>query len=420
MYNLLRQQEAGRWYAMTQFESTGARLAFPLFDELGWKVPWALTLTVPDNLQAFANMPLAEHSPTKPGWKTLRFETTPPLPVYLLAFAVGPFDVVDAGLSHPLPASNGPGPASAPASPHSATPMRFIAPAGRGADAAYAAASTGAIVRRLEAYFNQPHPYAKLDSLAVPVTVGFDAMENAGLITYASTVMLAAPGSVTPRFQRDYTAIAAHELAHPWFGNLVTMAWWDDLWLNESFASWLGDRITAELQPGWGWDSAAVMARRDAMRTDRLQSSRRIAEPVHTDDDLAGVWDSITYQKGQAVLAMFEQWLGPDRFRAGVRRYINRHAWGSATAADFSAALAVDEPSLPDALHSFTHQPGIPRVAVEILCDAGPPRLRLRQSRLLARGSVGRSGAAPALWQLPMVIRTPGGSSGLLLATPEA
>ena len=298
--------------------------------------------------------------------------------------------------------------------------MRIIVPAGRAADAAFAAASTGAIVRQLEAFFDQPHPYPKLDSLAVPVTVGFDAMENAGLITYASTALLAAPGQQTPRFRREYTALAAHELAHQWFGNLVTMAWWDDLWLNESFASWLGDRITAELQPGWGFDSAAVAARREAMRTDRLLSSRRIAEPVNSDDDLAGVWDSITYQKGQSVLAMFEQWLGPDRFRAGVRRCIRRHARGSATAADFSAALAPDEPALPDALRSFTHQPGIPRVAVSLLCGDGPPRLRLQQSRLLALGSAGPGSAASPLWQVPMVIRTPGGSSGVWLTTAEA
>ena len=429
VYGLFRQQEAGRWMAATQFESTGARLAFPLFDEPGWKVPWSLTLTVPEGLQAVANMPLAQDSPSptaaRPGWKTLRFETTPPLPSYLLAFAVGAFDIVEAGLSSPAAQTGSPNPTS-----FNPTPMRFITPAGRGAEAAFAAANTGAIVQRLEAFFDQPHPYPKLDSLALPVTVGFDAMENAGLITYASTVMLAAPAAVTPRFRRDYVAIAAHELAHQWFGNLVTMAWWDDLWLNESFASWLGDRITHELQPGWGYDSAAVTARRDAMRTDRLQSSRRIAEPVRSDDELANVWDSITYQKGQAVLAMVEQWLGPDRFRAGVRRYIGRHAWGSATAADFSAALALDDPDLPDALHSFTHQPGIPRVAVDILCSDGPPRLRLRQSRLLALGSAGAAGGAGSAgganpddatrWQVPMVIRTPGGNSRLLLTDPEA
>ena len=426
VYGLFRQQEAGRWMAATQFESTGARLAFPLFDEPGWKLPWALSLTVPEGLQAVANMPLAQELPARPGWKTLRFETTPPLPSYLLAFAVGNFDIVDAGLSQPAAAADSPGvsnnaPAVAAFTP---TPLRFITPAGRGAEAAFAAASTGAIVQRLEAFFDQPHPFPKLDSLALPVTVNFGAMENAGLITYASTVMLAPPGAVTPHFRREYVALAAHELAHQWFGNLVTMAWWDDLWLNESFASWLGDRITHELQPGWGFDAAAVTARREAMHTDRLQSSRRIAEPVRSDDELANVWDSITYQKGQAVLAMVEQWLGPERFRAGVRRYMARHAWGSATAADFSAALALDDPALPDALRSFTHQAGIPRVAVDILCSDGPPRLRLRQSRLLALGSVGGAVGAntadAARWQLPMVVRTPGGSSGLLLTETEA
>ena len=222
-------------------------------------------------------------------------------------------------------------------------------------------------------------------------------------------------------------AIAAHELAHQWFGNLVTPAWWDDLWLNESFASWLGDRITAELQPTWGWDTAVQQARQQAMRADRLASARRIAEPVRNPDELAAVWDSITYEKGQVVLAMFEQWLGPARFQAGVQRYIARHAWGHATGNDFLAALAVQDPALPDALRSFTQQPGIPRIQADLLCSDGPPRLRLRQSRLLALGSAAGAGAAggPAkaghtsLWQVPMHIRTPAGLSRLLFKDAE-
>ena len=205
---LFRQQEGGRWYAMTQFESTGARLAFPLFDEPGWKVPWTLSLTVPQALTAVANMPVVSEAPADAGWKTLRFAATPPLPSYLLAFAVGEFDVREAGNTGPT----------------SQTPLRFFAPAGRSGDAAYAAKVTGPIVERLEAYFGLPHPYPKLDSLAIPVTVNFGAMENAGLVTYASTVLLAAPAEQTPLFERDYVATAAHELAHQWFGNLVTMA----------------------------------------------------------------------------------------------------------------------------------------------------------------------------------------------------
>ena len=434
VYGLFRQQEAGQWAAFTQFESTGARLAFPLFDEPGWKVPWTLALTVPQPLLAVANMPIASEEPAQPGWKTVRFAPTPPLPSYLLAFAVGDFEAVDAGTT------GGPAPQA------SQTPMRIITPRGRSADAAYAASVTRPIVERLEAYFGLPHPYPKLDSLAIPLTVNFGAMENAGLITYRSTRLLASPAAQTPQFQRNYVATAAHELAHQWFGNLVTPAWWDDIWLNESFASWLGDRITAELQPTWGWDTAVQQARQQAMRADRLLSARRIAEPVRNPDELAAVWDSITYQKGQVVLAMFEQWLGPARFQAGVQRYITRHAWGHATGHDFLAALAVEDPTLPEALRSFTQQPGIPRIQADLLCSDGPPRLRLRQSRLLALGSAAAAGTAsgpaqagaasgpakapvasdPAsagmasLWQVPMLIRTPAGLSRLLLTTPEA
>ena len=419
---LFRQQEGGRWYAMTQFESTGARLAFPLFDEPGWKVPWTLSLTVPQALTAVANMPAVSEIAADAGWKTVHFAATPPLPSYLLAFGVGEFDVLEAGNTGPT----------------SQTPLRFLTPAGRRLDAAFAARVTGPITERLEAYFGLPHPYPKLDSLAIPVTVNFGAMENAGLVTYASTLLLAAPGEQTPQFERNYVATAAHELAHQWFGNLVTMAWWDDIWLNESFASWMGDRITAELMPAWGWDTAVQQSRAQAMRTDRLVSSRRIAEPVRNADELANVWDSITYQKGQVVLAMFEQWLGPDRFQAGVRRYMARHAWGNATADDFAAALAVEDAALPDALRSFTHQPGIPRISAELLCGNGPPRLRLAQSRLLALGSAATAdtpdqarSAAPALaqtkpstpaarWQVPLLIQTPAGIRRLLLDAASA
>ena len=423
VYGLFRQQEGGRWYAMTQFEPVGARLAFPLFDEPGWKVPWALSLTVPQALTAVANMPALSETDAGAGWKTVRFATTPPLPSYLLAFGVGEFDVREAGNTGPT----------------SQTPLRFLTPAGRSADAAYAARVTGPIIERLEAYFGLPHPYPKLDSLAIPVTVNFGAMENAGLVTYASTLLLAAPGEQTQQFERDYVSVAAHELAHQWFGNLVTMAWWDDIWLNESFASWMGDRITAELMPTWGWDTAVQQSRAQAMRTDRLVSSRRIAEPVRNADELANVWDSITYQKGQVVLAMFEQWLGPDRFQAGVRRYMARHAWGNANANDFAAALAAEDATLPDALRSFTQQPGIPRVGARLLCGNGPPQLLLAQSRLLALGSVAAAdSAAPtqtavaaqakppapaaptSLWQVPMLIQTPAGTRRLLLDAASA
>ena len=408
---LFHRREAGDWYAYTQFEATGARLAFPLFDEPGWKVPWTLSLTVPQALMAVANTAPLREEATSAGWKRVDFEPTPPLPSYLLAFAVGPFEVLD-------------GP------PAGRLPIRFIAPRGRAAEAAFAAGITPRIVERLEAYFDLPHPYAKLDSLALSIPAAFGAMEHAGLITYAAPLLLAPPAETTGRFQRNHVSLAAHELAHQWFGNLVTMRWWDDLWLNESFASWLGDRITAELMPQWHWETSTQQARARAMRTDRLASSRRVQQPVLTDDDMGSLWDSITYEKGQVVLSMFEAWLGPERFRDGVRRYIHKHAWGHASGDDFLAALGGQDPALPAALRSFTAQPGLPRIAVTLLCSDGPPRLQLQQSRLLAlppaassstsSASASPDGNAAPLWQVPMQIRTPGGQTRLLLDQPGA
>ena len=401
VYGIFRQQEQGRWFAFTQFQATGARQAFPLFDEPGWKLPWTLTLTVPQALTAVANMPVAAEEAAGAGRKRVRFQPTPPMPSYLLAFAVGQFDVRDAGwagLDH-------------------ATPLHFITPTGRADQAAYAAGITGPILNRLEAWFGMPHPYAKLDSLAFPVGTNFSAMEHAGLITYASTTLLASPVEQTPQFERAYVATAAHELAHQWFGNLVTMAWWDDLWLNESFASWLGDKITAEVQPAWGWHTSLQLARARAMRADRLVSARRIQQPVLQDGDMGNLWDAITYEKGQAVLGMAEAWVGADAFQAGVRRYIQRHAWGSASSSDFFATIAGDDADVPDAIRSFTSQGGIPLLNVTLRCDDGPPRLHLAQSRLLPLGS---PATASQRWLVPVQVRTPAGLSRLLLRDAQA
>jgi len=403
VYGFFRQRDGrdGPWLAISQFEATGARLAFPLFDEPGWKLPWTVSLTVPEALMALSNTPpLASEPAARPGWKTVRFQPTPPLPSYLLAMAVGEFDARDAGSVGPLP-------------------LRFITPRGRGGEADFAAGVSGRIVASLEDYFGMPFPYAKLDSLAIPVTVDFGAMEHPGLITYASKLLLARPDEQTREFQRNYVSTAAHELAHQWFGNLVTMAWWDDLWLNESFASWLEVKITDQVMPQWRWTLHNQGARAAAMHADRLVSARSIQQPVNSDDDIGNLFDAITYQKGQSVLAMFEGWLGEQTMRDGVRRYMQRHAWGNARGDDFLAALGVADPTLPDAMRSFTGQPGIPLVQATLDCPAdGRPQLRLTQNRLLPLGS---SGAAPTQrWQIPLLLRTPGGDSRLLLRERSA
>jgi len=389
---LFRQKEGGDWYAFTQFEATSARRAFPVFDEPGWKVPWTLALIIPAKLIAVANTAVAREVPLANGMKRVEFLTTPPLPSYLVAFGVGPFDVFDAGK-----VGN--------------TPLRFITPRGRASEASYAASMTPTIVAKLEAYFGMAYPYGKLDVMALPITLNFGAMENPGLVTFAARILLAKPSAETVSFKRRFVAVQAHELAHQWFGDYVTMAWWDDLWLNESFASWMGDKITAQVAPEWRFETGTQQARAWAMHTDRLLSARRIHQPVNDGESLESAFDGITYSKGQAVLAMFETWLGADKFQAGVRRYMASHAWGNATGDDFVAAIAGGDVRLASAFKSFTEQAGIPRLNITLVCQ-GKPLLKLSQSRFLPKGSVPMSAS---LWQIPVTLRSPAGQAQVLL-----
>ncbi|MFD2271936.1 M1 family metallopeptidase [Undibacterium arcticum] len=311
-------KDGDHWYVYSQFESTSARRAFPCFDEPQWKTPWTLALTVKRDHVAVTNMPSISEENVGTDMKRIRFAPTLPLPSYLIALGVGPFDVVDGGTAG-----------------MNKTALRYITPKGRAAEAAYAAKVTPEILHLLEDYFGRPYPYAKLDSMAIPITVNFGAMENAGLITYRSNILLHPADREDERAQRRYVSIAAHEMAHQWFGDLVTMAWWNDLWLNESFATWMSRKVTEKFNPAWDAQAQREDERINAIHTDRLASTRQIRQTIAKPDDLANAFDGITYDKGGAVLSMFESWLGEQRFRDGVRHYLKQHEHGNATAEDF-------------------------------------------------------------------------------------
>ncbi|MFC6520245.1 M1 family metallopeptidase [Undibacterium arcticum] len=315
---LFKQKDGDHWYVYSQFESTSARRAFPCFDEPQWKTPWTLALTVKRDHVAVTNMPSISEENVGTDMKRIRFAPTLPLPSYLIALGVGPFDVVDGGTAG-----------------MNKTALRYITPKGRAAEAAYAAKVTPEILHLLEDYFGRPYPYAKLDSMAIPITVNFGAMENAGLITYRSNILLHPADREDERAQRRYVSIAAHEMAHQWFGDLVTMAWWNDLWLNESFATWMSRKVTEKFNPAWDAQAQREDERINAIHTDRLASTRQIRQTIAKPDDLANAFDGITYDKGGAVLSMFESWLGEQRFRDGVRHYLKQHEHGNATAEDF-------------------------------------------------------------------------------------
>src|SRR5207253_4080199 len=194
--------------------------------------------------------------------------------------------------------------------------------------AGWAKQVTPQVVPQLEGYFAIPYPFEKLDVIAVPLARG--AMENVGLVTYGSTLLLVRPDGEGPEFRRRQASVTTHEFAHMWFGDLVTTAWWDDLWLNEAFATWMTHKALEGWQPSWGVALDRVKSRGVAMAADTLVTARRIRQPIESDDDMLNAFDAITYQKGAAVIHMFEQFVGPERFRRGVQRYLKAHAYSSA------------------------------------------------------------------------------------------
>src|SRR5256714_2324636 len=385
---LFRQEARGDAYVLSQFESIHARRAFPCFDEPGWKTAWRLTIDAPSPEVVASNTPALRSGPAPghSGWTRHEFAPTKPLPSYLVALAVGPFEVVDGGTAG-----------------QRKTKLRYLALKGRGTEARWAKEATPVLLEILEDYFGMPYPFDKLDTVSIPQSSGCGAMETVGLITYSSSLLLATPREETPSFRRRYAAVAAHELAHMWFGNLVTTAWWDDIWLNEAFASWLGDKTLRSYRPEWtrGW--SVRYGRSHALELDRLSSARRVRNPVTEKNDLAAAFDSITYQKGAAVLAMFESWFSREAFRHGVQMFLKRHALGNATAEDFIRALGEASGRGAEALavfRAFIEQPGVPLVDVALDCGT-PPALLVEQQRLRASASA----AAELTWTTPVCVR---------------
>jgi cytosol alanyl aminopeptidase len=385
-------KEADHWYAFTQFEPLDAREAFPCFDEPSFKVPWKLAIRTRRDLIAVANTPVTSERDEGNGWKRVEFAETRPLPSYLVAFAVGPFDFVDAGATR-----NG-------------VPIRIVVPKGRGGDAGYAAEATRPLVDILEDYFAQPYPFEKLDLLAVPV-FNAGAMENPGLITYRQELILVKPGELTRGRKEAFASVTAHELAHMWFGDYVTLAWWDDLWLNESFASWLGEKAVDTWKPDWDGQVGMISSKDRVMGSDSLDSARAIRQVIEDNGDIHNAFDGITYGKGQAVLTMIERHLGAAVFQEGVRAYMARHAWANATYEDFVAAMSgAAGRDMKPMFDAFVLQSGVPLVAFELQCKPGaPPTLQLQQRRYVPTGSQIQD--TQRTWQIPICVKWGAGTT---------
>jgi alanyl aminopeptidase len=384
---VFREKEGGETYLFTQFQTIYARRAFPCFDEPHVKIPWQLTVRVKGSDTALSNTPVIDEKTGADGYKTIRFAETKPLPSYLIAVAVGPFEMVDAGRGG-----------------KNKVPIRYAVQKGRAADAKFSAGAAGKILDLLEDTFGIPYPYEKLDYVTIPQLASFGAMENAGLITVASRFVLAKPGEDTLPMREHAAIFMAHEAAHQWFGDLVTMAWWDDIWLNEGFATWLETKIAARFDPAFSVELSALGELRWVKGEDGLLSSRKVRQEVGSNDDILNAFDGITYRKGGAVIGMFEAWVGPDAFMKGVRLYLERFSHKNATSSDFLTAVGEGAgKDLRAAFSTFLDQPGIPIVGAKLSCDASGAKLALSQERFLPVGSKGS--AADGSWQIPVCVR---------------
>jgi alanyl aminopeptidase len=377
-------------YAFTQFQATSARQAFPGFDDPRFKTRFEIHVTARSTDAVITTTPGTGSQPAQDDHVRHTFAITPPLPTYLIAFAVGPLDVVPWA---PVPAD---------AQRAEPLPLRGVATRGKGARMEFALANTAAIVTALEDYFGTPMPYPKLDMLAVP-DFWSGAMENVGAITYREEYLVLGE-SPSLGEKRWYVSLHAHELAHQWFGNLVTPKWWDDVWLNESFANWMAAKVAPRAFPELGMESDLLNDTLGVMRTDALASARQIRQPVPTNLEVGETFDSITYSKGAAVLAMLEGWVGEDAFRAGVQLHLRRFAHGVADTDDFLRSMAegAREPAVVGALKSFLFQPGVPLVRARLDCATERPAVEVTQSRYLPLGS---TASRDATWQMPVCVR---------------
>ncbi len=360
-----RKKVGDDWYVFTTFTPIDARRAFPCFDEPRFKATWDITIHTRRELKAFSNGKEDQITDEPGGMKGIHFAETRALPSEVVAFAVGPFDVFE----------------GAPAGHN--TPIRVITTRGLGVQAKAAAQATVEVLPRLEAYTAFPYPFGKLDHIALPEGA-FGAVENPGLITYRQNALLR-PDAASIR------GIQSHEIAHQWFGDLVTQATWDDVWLSEGFATWLSSKIMDEFLPPAqrGVNSVAIRERVMALETtDR--GRRPVRLPMTSREDTRGVYSRIVYDKGASILWMLEGWLGEDKVRDGLRAYLNDHQFGNATTQDLESELRTVSGIDPTAvMDSFLNQQGIPLIQA----DCKDNKVTVKQS---------------GTWSIPVCVRGDG------------
>ncbi len=378
----------------TQFEATDARRMFPCWDEPAFRATFQLTATVPSKWFATSNMPV-EKEVANGATKTLQFAASPSMPSYLLAFCAGEFEFLEDQVD--------------------GVKLRVITAEGKKEQGQYAMDATKNILRYFNDYFGVKYPLPKLDQISVAST-NFGGMENWGCIVYNDNALLYDPKVSTQHTKERVFGVVAHEIAHQWFGDLVTMGWWDNLWLNEGFASWMGTKAVDRFNPSWQMWLRAADDKEQAMQLDARSTTHPIQQKIETEAQASDAFDEITYSKGQSFLRMLESWLGEEKFRDGMRLYMKRHAYGNTTTANLWTALAeASGKPVQEMAAGWTEQPGFPVINVA----AGEEGyLRLTQERF----TINQKNPEPLKWRVPAIVGHPliRMSPQTLLVTMEA
>ena len=373
-----------RYLATTQFEPTDARRAFPCWDEPAKKATFEVTLVFSDEFQAVSNTPVVEEAIPGPGLKSVKFAETPIMSTYLLAFIVGNLVSVEQQAE-------------------SGTKVGVWTTPGKENQASFALDTSVKLLGYFNQYFGIPYPLAKLDHIAIP-DFAAGAMENWGAVTYRETALLVDPDNSSAGTRQRVAEVIAHEMAHMWFGDLVTMEWWDDLWLNESFASWMGNKAVDWLFPEWEmWTQFVNMDTNRALSLDGLKNSHPIEQEVKNPDEVSQLFDAISYSKGASVIRMLENFLGEETFRKGLNRYLSGHMYANARTQDLWWALETESGQpVTSIMDSWVKQMGYPVLQVESDRSGGQTSLAVTQERFVYDRLLGGNEPDTEVWQVPL------------------
>ena len=381
----LGKDDQGRKYAATQFEATDARRAFPSFDEPDYKATFDITAIADKGLVAISNQKIASDT-AGPGDKhTVRFATTARMSSYLAALVVGNFEYIEGEAD--------------------GIPIRVYATPGKKEMGKFSLEVAEHVLGYYDKYFGIKYPYGKLDLIGLP-DFSAGAMENTGCITFREVILLIDEQHGSIGLKKEIASVVAHEMAHQWFGDLVTMKWWDDIWLNEGFATWMSSKPIEAWKPAWNFNLDDVSDAAGTLNTDSLANTRPIHQAAETPAQIQELFDGIAYGKAAAVLRMLESYLGEETFRAGVNAYLKQHQYANATADDFWEAQAkTSKKPVDKIMPTFVKQAGVPIINVKSQCSAGSTTVALDQQRYYVDRAKFEA-PSDQIWQVPLCLKS--------------